>query len=127
MNIRNLSNPVTSVEVGKATPKKDVKASESHEDRDADGRQQHADADQSPLNEEEMKKAKEYFANLESLKKSGLKFEIDDKEDVRIFLILAPDGSIVRRIPEHEVRQLLQDKGPNTGQIFSRAGSSKFC
>lgn len=122
MNIRNLSNPVTPIETGKLDGKKEVKMTESHEDRDADGRQHDTEPDNSPLNEEEMEKAKDYFKNLESLKKAGLNFKLDTSEDIRVFLILSPDGEVVRRIPEHEIRILLQDKSPKTGQIFSRAG-----
>ena len=49
MNIRNLSNPVSPIEVGTTTEKKDVKMSESHEDRDADGRDHQGEPDKSPL------------------------------------------------------------------------------
>lgn len=123
MNIRNLSNPVTSIDVAKSTAdKKEVKMSESHQDRDADGRQYEADQDQRPLNEEELEQAKEYLESLDNLKKSGLRFQVEVSNDMRIFLILSPEDEIIRRIPEHEMRQLIQAKSLNKGQIFSRAG-----
>lgn len=95
---------------------------ESHQDRDPDGRQYEQDQDNSPLSDEELEQAKDYLNSLESLKASGLKFTVEESHDLRVFLILSPDDQVVRRIPEHEMRQLLQAKSPNKGQIFSRAG-----
>ena len=123
MNIRNFSNPLTSVDaINKTAEKKEVKMSNSSEDRDADGRQYEAEQDKSPLNEDEMTQAKEYFQNLESLKKAGLDFSVEESEEMRVFLIKSPDGQVVRRIPEYEMRELIRAKSLNKGQIFSRAG-----
>jgi hypothetical protein len=121
MNIRTLSNPITPIESLKTDEVRSVKAEVSSEDRDADGKRQDKEPDKNPLSDEEMKRAQEYLENLTGLKANGLEIEIDNKENVRVFLIKDHQGTVVRRILEWELRPLITDKDKKTGQIFDKA------
>lgn len=122
MNIRTIANPITPIETRPTVESKNVKMGESHQDRDADGKRQHQEPDQSPLNDDEMKKAKEYLESLEGLKTNGLNYSIEPSESVRIFMIKDSSGEVVRRIPEHEMRLLIDESSPASGRIFNKAG-----
>ena len=122
MNIRGVSNPVVSAESESKVESAGLKANESHQDRDADGRHQGEDPDTNALNEEEMQQAKEYLENLEGLKSNNLSYTVEEKDFIKIFLIKDSDGKIVRRIPEYEMRSLINHKEESKGKIFSRAG-----
>jgi uncharacterized FlaG/YvyC family protein len=121
MNVRTVSNPIVSIDQKPAVENKTVQMNESHQDRDADGKRDRPEQDQSPLSEEELKQAHEYLENLESLKASSLVFVLVDTGPVKVFEIRDSNGAVVRRIPEHEMRQLSSDKDKPTGKIFDRA------
>jgi uncharacterized FlaG/YvyC family protein len=124
MNIRSVTNPVIATnEVRSSADAKSVKTDQSHQDRDADGRNQGNEPDKRPLTDEELKKAREYFDGLENLKANGLHLAVEDSEShVRLFVIRDQQGQVVRRIPEYELRQLVNDKDRKTGNILDRAG-----
>lgn len=124
MNIRSVSNPTIATDLKVSNETKTVKLGESHQDRDADGRRQpDKEPDKSPLTEEELKKAKDYFEALDGLKANGLTITFEDHDlAVRLFIIKDHNGTIVRRIPEHEMRTLITDKDRKSGKIFDRAG-----
>jgi uncharacterized FlaG/YvyC family protein len=123
MNIRNVSNPVIPTEVRGVGEGRNVKTDQSHQDRDADGRNQEKEQDKRPLSEEELKKAQEYFDGLENLKASGLEVSVEDSaSSIRVFVIRDAQGQVVRRIPEYELRLLTTDKDRKTGNILDRAG-----
>jgi uncharacterized FlaG/YvyC family protein len=122
MNIRTVTNPIQAIDAIRNADNKTVRMNESDADRDASGRREHSEPDQSPLNQDEFEKAKKYLEELESLKASGFTAHVDAAGDLRVFLIKDRDGNIVRRIPEHEMRQLITDKDRKSGQIFHKAG-----
>ncbi len=122
MNIRSISNPTVASELRSVDGNKQVKMGESHQDRDADGRRQHEEPDQSPLTEEEMKKAKEYLESLDGLKNNGLSFAVEVAGSIRVIVIKDSTGHVVRRIPEHEMRLLADMSSTSHGRIFDRAG-----
>ncbi len=94
----------------------------SSEDRDPNGRRgQDDEPDKNPLNEEEMKRAREYLDNLTGLKANGLTVELDASGDLQVFLIKDQDGHVVRRIVEWEMRALLDSSDKKVGSIFDRA------
>lgn len=121
MNIRNLTNPISSVENVRKSEFKDVKTDVSSEDRDADGRRQQEEPSKDPLSENEFKLAEEYLQNLTGLKSNGLSIEVESKGELRIFLIKDQEGHVVRRIVEWEMRLLLNEKEKKTGQIFDKS------
>jgi hypothetical protein len=121
MNIRSVSNPITPVEVNRASESRNVKTDVSSEDRDANGKREEKEPDKNPLSDEEMKKAKEYIESLSGLKANGLKLEIEHAGDYRVFVIRDHDGRVARRIIEWEVRLLLETRDKKTGQIFDKA------
>lgn len=123
MNIRSVSNPTVATDVKATADTKQLKLGESHQDRDADGRQQEKEPDKSPLSEQELERAKAYFEGLDSLKTNGLSITLEESESsMRVFIIKDHLGNIVRRIPEFEMRLLVQDKDRKSGKIFDRAG-----
>ncbi len=122
MNVRNLTNPINAVEnINSAKGAKPVRSEVSSEDRDADGRRNPEEERKDPLNEEEMKKAKEYIENLDGLKSNQLQLKIEDGGEYRLFIIQDRDGKIVRRIVEWEMRSIIQSADKKTGQIFDKA------
>lgn len=123
MNVRSVSNPITPLDLKRTDETQRTRLDESHQDRDANGRREQPEPDQSPLSEEELKKAEEYFAGLTGLKANGLSIELEESAgQVRVFVIRDPQGTVVRRIPEFEMRLLIQDKDRKSGQLFDRAG-----
>ena len=100
-----------------------MKLGESHQDRDANGRREQPEPDKSPLSEDEHKKVEEYFENLTGLKANGLSIEVEESaSSLKLFVIRDPSGTVVRRIPEYEMRLLIQDKDRKSGQLFDKAG-----
>jgi len=122
VNIRSVANPISAVDALTQVERKNVNLNESHQDRDADGRRQQEEPDQSPLSDQEMQRALEYLEKLEGLKNNGLTFKVEVRGQIRIILISDTSGNIVRRIPEHEMRLLISDKTPGTGRIFHKTG-----
>lgn len=121
MNVRSLTNPVIPTESVKAHESREVKADVSSEDRDANGKRDQEEPRKDPLTEEEMKKALEYLENLTSLKSNELRLEVEDTGLMRVILIKDQADQVVRRIPEWELRVLIQDKDKKTGQIFNKS------
>jgi hypothetical protein len=124
MNVRSLSNPVSPLtDVKRSDETKNLRLGESSPDRDADGKRDQQAPDESPLNDEELKKVNEYFENLSGLKANGLVIELEASEShVKMFVIRDPAGTVVRRIPEFEMRLLIQDKDRKSGALFDRTG-----
>ena len=122
MNIRTVSNPILPVDTKRVSNARDVKTDTGSQERDADGRRQpNQEPSKDPLNDEELKKAKEYLENMTGLKANGLQVEIETNGDLRVFLIRNEDGQVVRRILEWEMRALIGAKDKKVGQIFDKA------
>jgi uncharacterized FlaG/YvyC family protein len=125
MNIRSVTNPLVPVEGRGPEATAEARAKKldaGHEDRDADGRRHTEDQDQSPLTDEELKQAKEYLDRLEGLKANGLSYTVEEQGLVRVILIRDQNGQVVRRIPEYEMRLLVEVGGATSGRIFHKAG-----
>jgi len=122
VNIRTVSNPILPVDTKRVSNARDVKTDTGSQERDADGRRQpNQEPSKDPLNDEELKKAKEYLENMTGLKANGLQVEIETNGDLRVFLIRNEDGQVVRRILEWEMRALIGAKDKKVGQIFDKA------
>jgi hypothetical protein len=122
VNIRTVSNPILPVDTKRVSNARDVKTDTGSQERDADGRRQpNQEPSKDPLNDEELKKAKEYLENMTGLKANGLQIEIETNGDLRVFLIRNEDGQVVRRILEWEMRALIGAKDKKVGQIFDKA------
>jgi len=122
MNVRSLSNPVSPIEsLRSSAPAKDVKMDVSSEDRESNGRREQDEPSKESLNEEEFKLAQEYFKKLTGLNANGLKVEVENSGDLRVFLIKDHENTVVRRIVEWELRALIVEKDKSTGHIFNKA------
>ncbi|MEK6553962.1 MAG: hypothetical protein AABZ31_01880 [Bdellovibrionota bacterium] len=123
MNVRSVSNPILPAEIKRSEDTKNVRMDSSHQDRDADGKRDQPAPDESPLSEEEKKKVDEYFEKLSGLKANGLTITLETSEsNLKMYIVRDPEGTVVRRIPEFEMRLLIQDKDRKSGQLFDRAG-----
>lgn len=123
VNIRTVSNPITAVDMQRIHSHREVVTDVSSEDRDPNGRRESQDQepDKNPLNDEEMKRAREYLDGLSGLKANGLRIEVESVGDKRVFLIKDEHDNVVRRILEWEMRGLIDDSDKKVGQIFDRA------
>ncbi len=121
MNIRSITQTITPLDTVKPAEGRDLRTTVSSEDRDADGRRQQDEPSKDPLNEEEMKKAKEYLANLTGLKSNGLSIEEGKSGEFVAFLIKDQSGQVVRRILEWEFRILFSEKEKKSGHIFDKS------
>ncbi|OFZ17861.1 MAG: hypothetical protein A2Z20_05785 [Bdellovibrionales bacterium RBG_16_40_8] len=121
MNIRTITNPVIAVENVRAEEVRAVKTEVSSEDRDPDGRRHQEEPNKNPLNAEELLQAIKYLESVTGLTAKGLSFEFEKAGDLKIFVVKDPEGQVVRRIVEWELRALLNDKDKKTGQIFDKA------
>lgn len=121
MNIRTLTNPISSVDAVRTTETKAVKTESGAEDRDADGRRGQQEPNHDPLNDQEFAQAKERLEQITKAKSKGLVIEVEVQGNYRVFLIKDQNGETIRRIIEWELRALLADKDKRTGQIFDKA------
>jgi len=110
------------VETKRVNQTRAVKTDTQSQERDADGRrQQDQEPNKNPLNEEEFKKAKDHLDSMSGLKANGLRVDVENSGDLKVFLIRNEDGQVVRRILEWEMRVLISDKDKKIGQIFDKA------
>lgn len=121
MNIRTVTNPIIPAESRATGEARTVAMDISSEDRDAQGRRQDDEPSRDPLNDQEMERALAYFNDLEGFADKGLTVRVEAAGDMRLFLVVDADGQVVRRIPEWEMRPLIQDKDKKTGQIFDKS------
>jgi hypothetical protein len=122
MNLRSVSNNVTSIEsVKKPDSTKEVKTDVTDKDRDGHGRQEKEEQPKRQLTDEEMVQAKKILEDFTGFKEKGLSVSVEEHEPFRIFVIKGPDGQVVRRMPEHDLVQLLADKDKATGRILDKA------
>lgn len=96
---------------------------DSTTDRDANGQQAQGGSDQNkePLSNEEMEKVLEYLKNLTVVKDHQLQVLLVMREKKKFVLLQEPNGTIVRRIPEHELRSVLLPAGEDKGVLLRRS------
>ena len=96
---------------------------DSTTDRDANGQQTQGGSDQNkePLSQEEMEKVLDYLKNLAVVKEHQLQVVLVLRENKKFVLLQEPNGTIVRRIPEHELRSVLQPAGEDKGVLLRRS------
>ncbi len=117
-----MANPILPVDLKRVGSAREVRTDTGSQERDADGRRdRNEEQNKNPLNEEEMKKAKEYLDNLAGLKSNDLTMELAPAGDLQVFLIKNHEGQVIRRILEWEMRLLISDKDKKVGHIFDKA------
>jgi uncharacterized FlaG/YvyC family protein len=122
MNLRTVTNNnVVAIDTVKRPDKAALKTDSTDKDRDANGRQEKEDQPKRRLSDEEIVQAKKVLEEFNGFKENGLVIVIEEQEPFRIFLIKGPDGQVIRRIPEHDVLQLIADKDKTTGRILDKA------
>lgn len=96
---------------------------DSTTDRDANGQQAQGGSDQNkePLSQEEMEKVLDYLKNLAVVKEHQLQVVLVLRENKKFVLLQEPNGTIVRRIPEHELRSVLLPAGEDKGVLLRRS------
>lgn len=121
MNIKSVSTtPIYSVD-----PKQKIegnKTAQGSTDRDANGRQEQKEQEQKRhLTQQEFDDALKALENMPGLKSNNLVIKVEQQEDHRVILILAPDGKIVRRLSEAQLWTASRDKDRQTGKILDKA------
>lgn len=119
MNIRSLSNaisPITASNIKEASNA--IKAQDTTE-RDADGREQQA-SKQRDVTPEELEKILKNLKEHAGILANNLSVELVIQNEVRVILITAKDGQIVRRVVEKDFYLLLETMGQNNGRIISK-------
>lgn len=121
MNIKNISTtPIYSVD-----PKQKIEGNKSAQgstDRDANGRQEQKEQEQKRhLSQQEFDDALKALENMPGLKSNSLVIKVEQHEDHRVVLILAPDGKVVRRLSEAQLWIASRDKDRQTGKILDKA------
>lgn len=122
MNLRSVSNNVVTIDtVKRPDATREMKTDTTDKDRDGHGRQEKEEQPKRRLTDEEMIQAKKVLEDFNGFKENGLSVAVLEQEPYRIFVIKGPDGQVVRRMPEHDLVQLLADKDKTTGRIFDKA------
>lgn len=121
MNIKNLSSaPILPVD-----PKQRVEGNNrarSSGDRDGNGRQEQPEQESKRhLNQQEFDDAIKALQETPGLKSNHLTIKVEVNDDIRVVLIVAPDGSVVRRLSEAQLWTATRDKDRHTGKILDKA------
>lgn len=95
---------------------------QSSTDRDADGRRDQSQPEQKKnLTKQEFDDALKALENNPGLKSNHLTIKVEQQGDLRIVLIVAPDGKIVRRLSEAQLWSATRDQDRKTGSILDKA------
>lgn len=125
MNIRTVTNPISPVEKQGPEEAKEVRTDHSHQDRDPDGRrekEEKKEQDLSPLSEEEKEAIEKHLKELPGFKDHDLIFSIEKSGDRQFFVIKDHLGHTVRRVPDYEMRDLIDNKDRKSGYLLNKAG-----
>ena len=122
MNIKSLNINLTSInDTPRATATAGPKTENSSADRDADGRRDRGAAlEKSTLNDQEFDDALKILMETPGLKANNLTVEVEVGDAARVVLILAPDGSVVRRLTESQLWAATRDKDRATGTMLNK-------
>lgn len=121
MNIKSINpQPILPVD-SKQKVDGNVRA-QSSTDRDADGRRDQSQPEQKKnLSQQEFDDALKALENHPGLKSNMLTIKVEQQEDMRVVLIVAPDGKIVRRLSEGQLWSATRDQDRKTGNILDKA------
>ena len=125
MNIRTVTNPISPLEKQGPENAKEVRTDHSHQDRDPDGRrekEQEKEQNLQPLSAEEESAIKNYLKDLPGFKENDLKFIIEKSGDRQFFVIKDSSDNTIRRVPDYEMRSLIENKDRKSGYLLNRAG-----
>ncbi len=121
MNIKSLApNSVLPVDQ-KQKVEKNVRA-QSSTDRDADGRQEQSQHEgKRHLNQQEFDDALKALAAMPGLKSNMLTIKVEGHGDLRVVLIIDPQGQVVRRLSDSQLWSATRDQDRKTGNILDKA------
>lgn len=121
MNIKSINpQPILPVD-SKQKVDGNVRA-QSSTDRDADGRRDQSQSEQKKnLSQQEFDDALKALENHPGLKSNMLTIKVEQQGDMRVVLIVAPDGKIVRRLSEGQLWSATRDQDRKTGNILDKA------
>ena len=120
MNLK-LMNPISATAVDSVKKPEATRMQSSSEDRDADGRRERpAHPEKSALNDQEFDDAVKALGATPGLKANGLEVKVEVENDVRLIFIVAPDGTVVRRLTEGQLWAATRDKDRATGNMLNK-------
>ncbi len=80
-------------------------------DRDADGKQNHAeDQPKRDLSAEEIQDAIRFLEGLQGVKDNNLTVRLEEKDGIRVVYVQDPTGKTVRRLAEADLRSVLKSR-----------------
>lgn len=121
MNIRSLTQLPTVLSPTKVSEASTAIKAHDTTERDADGRQPFGEDKKRPVTPEELEKIIENLKKHPGVLANNLSIELVFEESRQILLIKSQDGQIIRRVPEAEFYQLLDNLDQSNGRIFSKA------
>ena len=121
MNIRSLSQLPTVISPTKVSEASTAIKPHDTAERDADGRQPFGEEKKRPVTPEELEKIIENLKKHPGVIASQLAIELIQEESRQFLLIKSSDGQIIRRVPESDFYQLLDNLDQSNGRIFSKA------
>lgn len=97
--------------------------SDSTHDRDPNGQQAPPDQQEQkePMTEEEFERAVQYLKTLPAVIEHKWKVEVAKADDKKFVLVRDNLGSIIRKIPENELRNLPTDQVEKKGHLLNKA------
>ncbi len=121
MNIRSLTQLPTVLSPTKVSEASTAIKPHDTAERDADGRQPFGEDKKRPVTPEELEKIIENLKKHPGVLANNLSIELVFEESHQILLIKSQDGQIIRRVPEAEFYQRLDNLDQSNGRIFSKA------
>jgi uncharacterized FlaG/YvyC family protein len=121
MNIRSLTQLPAVISPTKVTEASNAIKPHDTAERDADGRQPFGEDKKRPVTPEELEKIIENLKKHPGVIASQLSVELVLEESRQFLLIKSSDGQIIRRVPESEFYQLLDNLDQASGRIYSKA------
>lgn len=121
MNIRSLTQLPTVLSPTKVSEASNAIKPHDTAERDADGRQPFGEEKKRPVTPEELEKIIENLKKHPGVIASQLSIEVVQEESRQFLLIKSSDGQIIRRVPETDFYQLLDNLDQSNGRIFSKA------
>ena len=121
MNIKNVvPAPILPIE-----PKHRIEGNtktRSSGDRDGNGRREQPEPElKRNLSQQEFDDALKALAETPGLKSNNLELKVEVTDGIRIILIVAPDGAVVRRLSESQLWSSTRDKDRQTGKFLDKA------
>ncbi|MBY0384145.1 hypothetical protein K2X05_03215 [bacterium] len=121
MNIRSLTQLPAVISPTKVTEASNAIKPHDTAERDADGRQPFGEEKKRPVTPEELEKIIENLKKHPGVIANQLIVELVVEESRQFLLIKSSDGQIIRRVPEMDFYQLLDNLDQASGRIYSKA------